>query len=101
MDDCFMIKVSSKSGSLNMDDCLMIKVSSKSGRPEQSKFGWLFYDKSIIQKSDKPIQPQGSYIMIRGIGPVNFGLLGLQQEPNTLLSSAANSNNTAQQFIVA
>jgi len=33
-----------------MDDCVMIKVSSKSGRLEQSKYGWLFYDKSIIQK---------------------------------------------------
>ena len=28
----------------------MMKVSSKSGRQEQSKFGRLFYDKSIIQK---------------------------------------------------
>ena len=50
LEDCFMMKVSSKNGRPNLEDCFMIKVSSQSGRLEQSKFGKLFYDKNIIQK---------------------------------------------------
>ena len=34
----------------NLDDRFMMTVSSKSGRLEQSKFGWLFYEKIVIQK---------------------------------------------------